>query len=274
MAITAKPTGLSLKAATAYTPTHLWMLGENSGTTASDTGSGTAIDLTLQNAAQWVTDGTHGPVLDCNSTSTYYAGGSGTGWDGTNALLLVAIVKTDQGSPGPVAVETIVATAYNANNTNYVSCRNTTTNQLAQAAMNDGTFNTVNGGTLWDQTWRMAAVKFRAGAAQSNCAASIDGSAWTDDANTTVSYANAFNRYGIGYKPSLSSPSIFNGEVAAAWAIEGGTYTDWDDAYVSALYNSGDPWSMILEAAGHPALSRSRGIPGMNTIASRFGRGW
>ena len=26
--------------------------------------------------------------------------------------------------------------------------------------------------------------------------------------------------------------------------------------------------------AGHPALSRTRGIPGMNTIASPFGRGW
>lgn len=44
-----------------------------------------------------------------------------------------------------------------------------------------------------------------------------------------------------------------------------------DLTVTNATYDADHP---TITSGGHPAASRARGIPGMNTIASRFGRGW
>ena len=48
------------------------------------------------------------------------------------------------------------------------------------------------------------------------------------------------------------------------------------DAYAAPLQSNAfiTDYANYSESAGHPAASRTRGIPGMSTIASPFGRGW
>ena len=72
--------------------------------------------------------------------------------------------------------------------------------------------------------------------------------------------------------------TIQNANLVAYWPMtDSGTVTEdvvgTNDLTLSGntAYNAAAP---TVDALGHPALSRARGIPGRNTIASRFGRGW
>lgn len=77
--------------------------------------------------------------------------------------------------------------------------------------------------------------------------------------DTTLGADHAFQIY---YQIQTTATNISAGTVTAS----GGTVAAVSQAMIFAIKASA--------ATGHPAMARARGIPGMNIIASSFGRGW
>jgi hypothetical protein len=133
----------------------------------------------------------------------------------------------------------------------YCGARFTTT-EIPEALYSDGT-NT--GGKVWTSAtyatnWQMIAVKFTT----NSKSLSVDGAAWaTVSTGTLVFPADAGkttqNRFGLGCRPASTPSAVFNGDILAAWAYYDETYSGLDDAWISTLYNSGDPWSMFLSTS-------------------------
>jgi hypothetical protein len=74
----------------------------------------------------------------------------------------------------------------------------------------------------------------------------------------------AFEFIQFGVKSSSTASRIFTDNILVC---------DTYDALIQSNAFITD-YSQYSDSVGHPAQSRARGIPGMNTIASRFGRGW
>lgn len=240
-----KPATWTLNSGHAKAPTHLWMLDEASGTSAADAGTGTALNMTVQNAAQWASDAL-GACLTVNLTSSYYAiSATGSVWDASGGLLLVSIFKTDAAT-GPATTECWFGTYNSASTVGDIRIVNTTTSDSVNAAANaDDASNVARtcSEDIYDQNWHMVAVKFRTGTATECCAISVDGGAWQLDAADTLGAAVTLNRYAIGTRARSAINGTANGQVLAAWAYEGGTYTSWDDAWIASLY--ADPWQFL-----------------------------
>ena len=243
----AKPSTWTLNTGHAKAPTHLWMLDEGSTTTASDSGTGTARNMTLQNAAMWGSDAL-GDYITVNSTSSYYAKtATGSVWNGSGGLLLISIFKTDA-AVGPLSTEYWLGT-FNSAGTAEVSILNTTTNEQAQAKgiANDASSVSRNStADVYDQAWHMVAAKFKAGSATECCAISIDGGAFALDAADTLGSPITLDRYAIGARARATINGIANGKTLAAWVYESGTYATWNDAWIANLY--ADPWQFLTTA--------------------------
>lgn len=98
----------------------------------------------------------------------------------------------------------------------------------------------------------------------------------TDEAETTTGIqtvlnetdfggaGSAFEFIQFGVKSSGTASRIFTDNIIVC------------NTYDALIQNNAfiTDYSQYSDSVGHPAQSRSRGIPGMNTIASRFGRGW
>lgn len=69
----------------------------------------------------------------------------------------------------------------------------------------------------------------------------------------------------IGYYPLNTENATQSNEGVGGTANMSMTNVTWDAGVAAPT---------LITSIGHPAASRSRGIPGMNLIASRFGRGW
>jgi hypothetical protein len=243
----AKPTSYTLNSGHAKAPTHLWMLDEASSTVAYDKGTGTARNMTLQNAAQWGTDAL-GATMTVSLASSYYAiSSTGAVWNGTGGLLLVGIFKTDAAS-GPDTTEFWVSTHNSTANVAEASIRNTAVlgsgrANCAATADDASVVSVVNGTDMYDQAWHMVAAKFQTGTGTDRCANSIDGGAWAVDPSDTLGAAITLTRYALGVRARLSVNGAANGQILAAWAYEGGTYADWDNAWIANLY--ADPFQFL-----------------------------
>lgn len=252
MALSAKPTSYTVKPSGVYVPTHLWMLDELSGTSAVDRGLGTALNLSLVNAAQWDTDALGACMITSVADDYQALSATGTVWNGSSGgLLLVAIFKSDS-NVGQDVAEHLMQCANSASSTVYCGLRNTgaLSNELGSviATADDASNVQRNGATVWDQSWHFVAGKIRVGTSTDCCAISVDGAAWDVDPADTLGTLT-LNRYCIGGRAGSIQTSQANGRFLAAWAYENntaGAYTNWDDAFISGLYNGGDPWSMML----------------------------
>lgn len=244
MAITAKPTSYTVNTGHSKCPTHLWMFDENTGTSAADKGSGTALNMTLQNSAMWATDGTLGStIITCDSALDYYAmTGTGTVWDPTQNVMMVGIIRSTTSTPG-----TEYAFAYGKGDSTtpgYGGLRFAATTAPAGVA-NDGT-NTRNknhSGNGYDQGWHMIAVKVQPQAVSGEVVAiSLDGGAFQSLSSSLLT-SYLVNRYGAGVRPSPTPTSVFNGSLLSLSVYENGTYANWDTTWISSLYT--DPWQFL-----------------------------
>ncbi len=248
----AKPATYTVDTAHAKCPTHLWMLDEGSLTNANDQGSGTALDMTLQNAAQWGTDAL-GDYVTVNSGSSYYAKtATGSVWDASGGLLLISIFKTDSATGPATSTEFWFSTHDSTAAAAECAIRNANIDPEVKAqawgVADDASGVSVSSSSgVYDQAWHMVAAKFKSGTATSCCAVSIDGGAFNDDASDTLGSTITLDRYAIGARARLVINGIANGKVLAAWAYEGGTYADWDDTWIANLYS--DPWQFLNTSA-------------------------
>ena len=253
MAITAKPTSYTVNTSHTKCPTHLWMLDEGSTLASADKGSGTALNLTLVNAAQWSSDAL-GVVMISSSADSYHAySATGTVWGGsTGGLLLVSIFKSDS-AVGSAAAENILSCCNSSTATTICSIRNNGTvdveTGIASATADDASGVSRVGGTVYDQNWHMIACKFRVGTSTDCCAISVDGGAWDLDPADTLGTLT-LDRYGVGVRAGQFLVSEANGEHLAAMAYESSSasaYTDWNDSWIAALYS--DPWQFLNTSA-------------------------
>ena len=248
MVWTVKPTAgtYSLNTGSSYAPDHLWMCDEGSGTSMTDKGSATGMTMTLQDAAMWGTDGTLGSIITCVAASSRYAlGATGTMFSSTGCLVVVAASTANVNAD---ANEYVFSAADSASNNGRCGVAAVNGAQTSQVFNNDDTATSavqINSGTFYDSSWHMLAIKVKTGTATSTCAISLDGGAWSDDGSATIG-TRTLTRYGLGVRASSTLTQIFDGSIAAAWAYHEPTYASLDDAWVSTLYNSQNPWSKFL----------------------------
>lgn len=251
MALTVKPAAgtYSLNTGSAYAPDHLWMCDEGSGTSLTDRGSATAMSMTLQNADMLGTDGTLGAIITCvAATSRYALGATGSMFADTGCLIVVAKSTANANAD---ANEYVFSAANSANNNARCGAAAVNGAQTAQVFNLDDVPTTavqIGSGTFYDSAWHMLAIKVKTGTAVSTCAISVDGGAWSDDDAATIG-TRTLTRYGLGVRASSTLTQIFDGSIAAAWAYHEPTYASLDDAWISTLYNSGDPWSKFLNTS-------------------------
>ncbi len=241
----AKPSSYTVNTGHAKCPTHLWMLDEAAGTTATDRGSGTARNMTLQNSAQWGSDALGAYIVSSSASSYYAKTATGAIWNGTGGLLLISIFKTDV-STGPGTAEFWLGAFNSAAAGAECGIRNTTASDVPQpwAVADDASGVSTNGsGDMYDQAWHMVAAKFKAGVATSCCAVSLDGDAFVDDSSDTLDSTITLDRYAIGARARSVINGIANGKTLAAWVYEAGTYANWNDAWIADLY--ADPWQFL-----------------------------
>ncbi len=248
MAWTTKPTAgtYALDTGSIYKPTHLWMCDEASGTSIADIGTGTALNMTLQNADMWGTDGTIGSIINCiAATSRYAISSAGTMFSSTGCLVVVAKSATNGNAD---ANEYVFSAADSASNNGRCGIAAVNTAQTCQVFNLDDVPTTavqIHPGTFYDSALHMVAIKVKTGTGVSTCAISLDGGAWVDDGTATIG-TRTLTRYGLGVRASSTLTQIFDGAIGAAWSYHEPTYASLDDAWISNLYNSGDPWSKLV----------------------------
>lgn len=262
MAWTAKPSvgSYSLDSGSIYKPTHLWMFDQGSGVSQSDIGVGTALDATLINADQWSSDGEVGSFIVCSKTggSERYAYSATGTLGGTNFCGIViaksasSVATTNEWLFGQ-SLSTSVATGP------FFGLRFAGDEQVYCIGF-DNT-NTIAApseiGSSYDQQWHMIAYKVQDNA----IGISVDGAAWVTEAptiNFPFASGSGPNRYSFGAKVDSSPDLPFAGKITAAWSYEDGTYTDWDDTWISTLYNSQNPWSKFLTTST-PSMAPTMG---------------
>lgn len=258
MAWTTKPAKGTyiLDTGSAYKPTHLWMFDEGSSTSQPDIGTGTALNATLVDADQWSSDGEVGAYIVCaDAAGVERYAYSATGTLGSTNFCGVVICKS--------------ATAV-ADSVEFVFGQNLSTSTLTSPYFGlrysgdekcyriglDGVNSVTSSGDgviSYDNTWHMIAFKVET----NKIAMSTDGAAWST-AIPTLTYpfasGSAPNRYSFGARVDNAPDTFFDGYIAAAWAYEDGTYADWDDTWISTLYNSQNPWAKFLTT---PAVGTS-----------------
>ena len=126
--ITAQPTQSLLS------PTHDWRLGDGTGTTAADTGTGTALPLTMYSGTSWTDGDLFSPAVSFNGTSGYMATSS-QAIDTTGSWSVSAWVK-------PAALGGIVMSEYGTEASCLrLSLDTTTTNGVTTGSWRVGTTN-------------------------------------------------------------------------------------------------------------------------------------
>ncbi len=271
MSITAKPADYTVNTGHAKCPQHLWMLDEGSGTTLADQGSGTALNMTLDNADMWGTDGSLGAIVTANKSGPRKAV-SATGTLPSTSLLMVVIVKTinDDGYVG-ASNEYLCGAGYESNSLQtYFNIRaQPQFDNKVDGAIRDGTSavsHNTTGLSFYDQTWRMLAMKVKT----NGLALSVDGSAWSEITNAYTypnSAGNAPNRFALGSDAtsSASSPTEASFLAMATWAND---YTAWNDAWIANLF--ADPWQFLDTTAGSPLILPHRSGGGMLDLSGNF----
>lgn len=241
MAITAKPTGYTVNTGHAKCPDHLWMIDEGSGTSLVDKGKGTGLNMTLDNADMWGTDGGGmGAIITCNDTGPRRATSS-TGTLPSTSIVLVIYAKTTSAASN--GNETPFSTGNSGVSNQNMTFLRAQGDEALDACHFDGTNSIVrdSGTNVYSQTWRMMAMKAKA----SGCAVSVDGGAWSES-TTSSSFPNASgtapNRFAIGVQADSTPGNYFNGSILAAFAYDN-LYATADDAWIADLYSS--PWQFL-----------------------------
>lgn len=239
MAVSLKPTSYVVNTGHAKCPDHLWMLDENTGTTAADKGKGTALNMTLDNADMWGSDAL-GTIVTFNDTGPRKAV-STAGTLPSSSIVLVCYAKT-------------TAAASNGNETPFSTGNSGVSNQnmtflraQGDEALDGCHFDGANsrvsdsGINVYSQTWRVFAVKAMASAV----AVSVDGGAWAETTSVS-SFPNASgsapNRFSLGVQADSTPANYFNGSLLAAFAYDD-LYATADDAWIADLY--ANPWQFL-----------------------------
>ena len=251
MAWTIKPAvgTYSLNTGSAYAPDHLWMCDEPSGTSMTDHGSATAMTMTLQDAAMRGTDGTLGSIITCVAASSRYAiGATGTMFSDVGCMVIVAASTVNGNADANEYVFSAADSATNVGRCGFLCVSGAQSVQVLNEDDAAAVATKTSATAFYDSAWHMLALKVKTGTATPTCSISVDGGAWEDDAAETIG-TRTLTRYGIGVRATTTLTQIFDGSVAAAWAYHEPTYADLNDAWISTLYNGGDPWSKFLSTS-------------------------
>jgi hypothetical protein len=244
---TAKPdcAAYSVDTGATHYPDHLWTFCEGSGTSLADEGSGTTYNLTIT-GADWATDGTHGDVLDFVSANSDYAQATVSGLSGAQTICAVVKIST---------LNTLytVAALGDATTTDAYAYFGSGSDGDAFAQFRDsgGTESNATNTPIDDGSWNLVCGKFQD---STEYGTSVNGAAWELDSTVSVSTVAALDRFSVGSNETAFTNNYLNGEIAALWWYE----SDKSSAEISAIYNSGDPWSVIGFAASDSVIYRRR----------------
>lgn len=255
---TEKPVSYTVNTGHVKCPDHLYLFDEGTGTNAADQGAVGGLDITLTDAAMRTTadltaGGDMSPVIQCDNSPDYH-GNSATGLSVTSALCVVALVKPDSAT-NPAATETCVSAAVSSNTTEFLHCRFGTNGRL-NAVYDDTVIAQINRESdatdFYDAAWHLVAVKAYESGSDVLIRASVDGAAWSAATTGTGTTLPAFDRIAVGAHAGLYSVNEFHGQVAAVFVYLDDS-ASWDDTWIAAVYNAGDPWQFLSTAA--PALT-------------------
>lgn len=244
---TAKPEPHSINSGATHYPSHLWVMAEGSGSTVEDEGGGGDYDLTIT-GADWAT-GTLGSQLDFVAANSDIAKNTSvSGESGTQTMCVV--VRSATTNTAMVNMQLAEA----ADSDSYARFYFGTDGDLTGQADHDAAAAITNASdqVLDNDTWHLACARFSETAVD----LSVDGAAWeADSSGTLTGLMAALNCVSVGGECDSSPSQYMNGSIAAAMWWEGSK----SDADISAIYNSGDPWSVIGvdEGASPPSFSVS-----------------
>lgn len=231
MTISAKPTSYSVNTGHSHCPDHLYMMDEASGTTLTDKGKTGGYNLTLTDTAagsgpDWITDGTHGPVLDfvlANGDRASYS--SVSGLSGIQVIGVIAtgnlgtVTRAMASVCDPTQLDRFAALVYQGDE------------DVEAASRFDATQQTSTSTQAMTTGWDFVAFKF----SDTTIEWSLNGSAWSALAVSHSGLLASITRFTLGAL-AHSSPTWF-----------------WDDSMCSAMWWHGDKSDAeILSIAENP----------------------
>jgi len=244
MAITARPASFTLNAGATYYPDHLWMFtttdyNGGAGTTVADQ-IGTA-DLTIT-GADWQTDGTHGPYLQfvaANSDVATYTNGASEPVFGITTGFTVGVLFRQSTSVTTEGIAFIYTSDQGDGKYGFAS---SSAGNISVQGHDDGGTLVARTGAGYPQldsgNWVWTMVSFDNASAQAYLG---DAATGTTDATATLN-ASQMDSFGLGAVLDAGPAQFLSGDIAAVavWAN-----TVYNTTQLSAIYNSGDPWSPI-----------------------------
>jgi hypothetical protein len=237
MAITAKPTAgsYSLNAGATHAPTHLWMMDENTGTTLADKGTGSHLTLALGATTgagpDWISDGTHGTVLDWIQANEDYAEVAVSGLSGTHTLGVLCQISAGTGNrfifqfEDPAVSSKKALVRFNGDETISASSQfadTATTNLYATSNPSLG-------------TWIWVMCRF----SDTDLSVSFDGAAWETDVVSHVGLVAGLTTFTVGADRDSGPSGWMDDPIGAvAWWT-----SSKSDAEIASIYNSGNIWA-------------------------------
>ncbi len=236
MTVAAKPATYTVNTAHTHCPDHLWMMDEGAGTTLTDKGKTGGKNLTLSATSgagpDWVTDGTHGPVLDfvaANQDKATVTGLSGLSGTHTFGIIVNAALGTAQrviaGLSDPSQTDRYCELVYQGDE-----------DLEAVVRFDDTVATNASTQALTHGSWDFVAIRM----SDTIFDWSLNGSAWAAGSHSHAGMIAAFTAFALGYH-NTSSPGNFWDELmcAAMW---------WKaDKAVADIYGtvSGSSWTFM-----------------------------
>ena len=234
MTIGAKPPTYTVNTGHTHCPDHLWMIDEGSGASLTDRGKTGGYNLTLSATTgagpDWVTDGTHGPVLDFVSANEDRAtNGSISGLSGTQVVVVIA-----KGVAG-AGTRCMVSVSDDTQLDRYVDLVYQGDEDVEVLVRFDNTLQTNTSNTDLTLGWDVVALRF----SDTTVDWSLNGSAWATFAITNTGMIAAMNAFALGCQ-NISTPAQFwDDNICAAMWWHGSK----SDAEIAAI--AADPWQFL-----------------------------
>ena len=249
MPIAAKPASYSVNTGHTHCPDHLWMMDENAGTTLTDRGKTGGYNLTLTDTAagsgpEWITDGTHGPVLDfvlANGDQASYS--SVSGLSGTHVIGVIAtgnlgtVTRCMASVSDPSQLDRYAALVYQGDE------------DVEAASRFDSTQQTATSTQAMTTDWDFVAFKF----SDSTIEWSLNGSAWSALAVSHTGLLAAITRVTFGAL-AHSTPQWFWDDSMCAGMWWKATKSDAEIAAIAA-----DPWQFLITGGAHKLVGKFGG---------------
>ena len=240
-----KPCGGFDPSASKY-PDHLYRLCEGTGTSTADDGSGTdwplAFSATTGAGPDWITDGSHGNVLDFSVANEDRADVSVSSLSGTQTLCAAVTLGAD------TVIRTIAAWADTSQGDRYAQLVGLADEDAgAISRFDDAADDTTDSATNIGSGWNWACIRW----SDTVLDVSVNGGSWVTQAVTQTGLIASISQFAIGRLNDSSPARYYDDNIAAvAW------WHGDDCATPSDCWNAGNPWAVIGMVEGLAPLRR------------------